>query len=141
MKKIHAGQTQNWFPVKVIDPGTGRGVTGLRVSGSSWSNAITCAYWREGAASAVPVSLADVTSNTWAAGNLWEVDSTNLPGIYALALPDAAVATGARRVVVTVRVTQQPANKALPDLDFEIEIDQLPYQDPLFGRTVVGVGS
>lgn len=78
---------------------TGAGLTGLVFN----SSGLSAYYYREGAASATSITLATMTAGTWATGGFVAVDGTNLPGVYQLGLPDAALATGANSVVVMLK--------------------------------------
>jgi len=66
---------------------------------------VTASYWRQGG-SRTNISASDLTTITdaHAAGGWKEVDATNMPGVYRFDIPDAAVATGADWVVITIKV-------------------------------------
>jgi hypothetical protein len=66
---------------------------------------MTVSYWRQGGSRTAisPSDLAAVNS-AHSDGGVKEVDATNMPGVYRLDLPDAAVATGADWVMVSVKV-------------------------------------
>jgi hypothetical protein len=81
---------------------------------------LTAYYLREGAASATAITLATMTVGTWATGGFKEVDATNMPGIYELGLPDAALATGANSVVVMLKGA---ANMAPVTLEIQLTDD------------------
>lgn len=78
---------------------TGAGLTGLAYN----SGSLTAYYHREGAASATAITLATMTLGTWATGGFVAVDGTNMPGVYSLGIPDAALASGAKSVVVMLK--------------------------------------
>jgi hypothetical protein len=78
---------------------TGAALTGL----TSVSAGLSAYYYREGAASAVAISLVTMTAGTWASGGFIEVDATNMPGYYQVGLPNAAFLTGADSVVVMLK--------------------------------------
>jgi hypothetical protein len=78
---------------------TGSGLTGL----TNASSGLVCYYYREGAGSATAVTLAAGTLGMYASGSFKEVDATNMPGVYQLGLPDAALATGANAAVVMLK--------------------------------------
>jgi len=67
---------------------------------------MTVSYWRQGGTrtAITPADLAAVNS-AYSSGGVKEVDATNMPGVYRLDWPDAALATGADWVVVSVKVT------------------------------------
>jgi hypothetical protein len=78
---------------------TGSPVTGL----TSASTGIVASYLRpRGTRQAI--SLSDLTNpdDAHSDGGMDEVDATNMPGLYRLDLPDAAVAAGAEYVIVFV---------------------------------------
>lgn len=99
---------------------TGSGLTGLTYasSGLSWY------YLREGAATPVAVTLADMTVGTWASGGFKEIDATNMPGFYQVGVPNAAIATGANSVSMVLRGATNMVPRPL-----EIELDAINYQD------------
>lgn len=78
---------------------TGAGLTGLVYN----SGSLVAYYYREGAASATAITLATMTLGTWATGGFIVVDGTNMPGVYQLGLPNAALVTGANSVVVAMK--------------------------------------
>jgi hypothetical protein len=67
------------------------------------SAGLTAYYYREGAATAVSITLATMTVGTWATGGFKEIDATNMPGWYQLGIPDAALATGADSVQIHLK--------------------------------------
>ena len=75
------------------------GVTGLTASTSGLS-----AYYNRTRTASVSIPLvARTIAQAWTAGGFAEVDATNMPGVYRLDLPDAALASGADDVTVVVR--------------------------------------
>jgi hypothetical protein len=44
-----------------------------------------------------------MTVGTWASGGFVVVDGTNMPGLYQLGIPDAALASGASQVVILLK--------------------------------------
>ncbi|MCA9246853.1 MAG: hypothetical protein KDA42_07045 [Planctomycetales bacterium] len=89
------------------------GLTGLAYNTSG----LTCYYHRNSAGAAVSVTLANMTLGDYTSGGFKEVDATNMPGIYQLGLPDAALATGAESVAV---VLQGAANMEVLPLEIEL---------------------
>lgn len=67
---------------------------------------LTASYWRQGGVR-VAISLSDLGSvnAAYSSGGVKEVDPTNMPGLYRLDLPDAALATGADWVNIAVVCT------------------------------------
>lgn len=76
-----------------------RGLAGLVFNSAS----LTAFYYRRGAAAAVQITLVTMTAGTWVSGGFVAVDGTNLPGIYQLGLPNAALASGADAVTVMLK--------------------------------------
>ena len=98
---VKKGKTSKLLDVFIQDSSstTGAGLTGLVYNTAS----LTAYYYREGAASATAITLATMTLGTWATGGFVVVDGTNLPGLYQLGIPDAALATGADSVVIYLK--------------------------------------
>ncbi len=99
--QVLKGSTSKNLTVFIQDSSstTGAGLTGLAFG----SAGLTAYYYREGAASAVAITLATATLGTWATGGFIVVDGTNMPGAYVLSIPDAALASGANSVVVMLK--------------------------------------
>ena len=75
------------------------GVTGLTASTSGLS-----AYYNRTRTASVAITLvARTIAQAWTSGGFAEVDATNMPGVYRLDLPDAALAAGADDVTIVVR--------------------------------------
>src|SRR5689334_17069089 len=66
---------------------------------------MTASYWRQGG-SRVSITLSDLAAvnGAYSSGGVKEVDSTNMPGLYRLDVPDAAIATGVDWVVFAIKV-------------------------------------
>ena len=75
------------------------GVTGLTASTSG----LSARYNRTRTASVNIPLVARTIAQAWTAGGFAEVDATNMPGVYRLDLPDAALAAGADDVTIVVR--------------------------------------
>jgi len=75
------------------------------VTGKTATN-FTGSYWRQGG-TRTSISLSDLSTvnSAYSSGGVKEVDSTNMPGLYRLDLPDAAVASGADWVMVGIKCT------------------------------------
>ena len=67
------------------------------------SSGLTAYYYRSGAASSTSMSLATMTMGTWATLGFVAVDGTNMPGLYQLGIPNAALTTGQRPLRSTSR--------------------------------------
>jgi len=87
--------------VTLHDSTTGAGLTGVAFG------SVTTYYYRQGAASAVQITMASLAANNTVHtdGGWREIDSTNMPGVYRLDSTDAAFATGAEWVHFNIRVT------------------------------------
>jgi hypothetical protein len=75
------------------------GATGL----TSSTSGLTARYNRTRTASVSIPLVARTIAQAWTSGGFAEVDATNMPGVYRLDLPDAALAAGADDVTVVVR--------------------------------------
>jgi hypothetical protein len=75
------------------------GVVGLTASTSG----LTARYNRTRTASVSIPLVARTIAQAWTAGGFAEVDATNMPGVYRLDIPDAALAAGADDVTIVVR--------------------------------------
>lgn len=123
---ILAGTTSKLLDLFAQDSSvaTGAGLTGLVFNTAS----LTAYYYREGAASAVAITLATMTLGTWATGGFIVVDATNLPGVYQLGIPNAALAAGAKSVLIMLKGA---AN--LAPIVLEIELTAVDNQDAVRG--------
>ena len=75
------------------------GVVGLTASTSG----LSARYNRTRTASVDIPLVARTIAQAWTSGGFAEVDSTNMPGVYRLDLPDTALAAGADDVTIVVR--------------------------------------
>lgn len=75
------------------------GVTGLTASTSG----LSARYNRTRTASVSIPLVARTIAQAWTSGGFAEVDATNMPGVYRLDVPDAALAAGADDVTIVVR--------------------------------------
>jgi hypothetical protein len=75
------------------------GATGLTASTSG----LSARYNRTRTASVSIPLVARTIAQAWTAGGFAEVDATNMPGVYRLDIPDAALASGADDVTIVVR--------------------------------------
>lgn len=123
---IKAGTTSKLLDVFIMDSSstTGAGLTGLAYNTAS----LTAYYYREGAASAVAITLATMTLGTWATGGFVVVDGTNMPGCYQLGVPDAAFAAGAKSVIIMLKGATNMAPLVL-----EVELTATDNQDAVRG--------
>lgn len=119
--KIARGTTQKIVRLFVQDSTatSGAGLVGL----TNASSGLLAYYIREGDSSATAITLAAGTVGVYSSGGFKEVDSTHMPGLYELGLPNAALASGN-----SVLIYLQGATSMVPTL-LEIELDALNYQD------------
>lgn len=112
---ILAGTTSKTVKVFVQNNSvtTGAGLTGLVFNTAG----LTAYYIREGAASTTAITLATATLGTWATGGFIVVDGTNMPGLYELSIPNAALAAGAKSCTVYL---QGATNMAQTLLEIEL---------------------
>jgi len=75
------------------------GATGLTAS----TTGLSARYNRTRTASVNIPLVARTIAQAWTSGGFAEVDATNMPGVYRLDLPDAALAAGADDVTIVVR--------------------------------------
>jgi len=75
------------------------GATGLAASTSG----LSARYNRTRTASVSIPLVARTIAQAWTSGGFAEVDATNMPGVYRLDIPDAALAAGADDVTIVVR--------------------------------------
>jgi len=75
------------------------GATGLTASTAG----LSARYNRTRTASVSIPLVARTIAQAWTSGGFAEVDATNMPGVYRLDLPDAALAAGADDVTIVVR--------------------------------------
>ena len=121
--KIKESTTSKLVRVFIQDSSstTGAGLTGLVYN----SSGLTAHYLPEGDATATAITLATMTVGTWATGGFKEVDSTNMPGVYEIGLPDAVIdATSEGSTLVMLKGATNMAPVLL-----EIELDKIDYRD------------
>lgn len=66
------------------------------------TNGLFVAYTRIGAAAVTVTKVAQTVAGAWVSGGFVEVDATSAPGLYRIDVPNAAFATGADAVTLTV---------------------------------------
>lgn len=86
-----AGSVSNLLRIFIANSSvtTGAGLTGV-TSGSG----VALYYLRDGQSSTTNVPLSAGVTGTWSSGGFVEVDSTHMPGIYEVGVPNAVLATG-----------------------------------------------
>lgn len=102
MRIIKAGATSQTVYVEILDSTS---TTGGRKTGLAYNTAGMTAYYVRNGGSSTSITLATLAAanSAYSSGGFKEVDATNMPGIYRLDLPDAAVAASATDVVVTLK--------------------------------------
>lgn len=102
MRLIKAGATSQTIYVEILDSTS---TSGARKTGLAFNTSGLTAYYVRNGGSATAITLATLAAanSAYSSGGFKEVDATNMPGIYRLDLPDAAVAAGVSDVVVTLR--------------------------------------
>lgn len=117
-----AGTTSKDVNILIQDSSvsTGAGKTGIAYNTSG----LTAYYHRQGSNAATAITLATKTLGTWATGGFVEVSSANMPGLYELGIPDAALASGATWVVIMLFGVTNMAPVTL-----EIELTSVDNQD------------
>lgn len=101
MRIIKAGATSQSIYVEILDSTS---TTGGRKTGLVYNSAGLTAYYALVGASAVQITLATLAAanSAWSSGGFKEVDATNMPGVYRLDVPNAALASGPG-VVITLK--------------------------------------
>jgi hypothetical protein len=107
----------------------GSGLTNLAFNTGS----LTAYYSLNGAAAtAIVIPLITMTIGTWVAGGFVERDAINMPGVYQVGLPDAAL-TGADSVLVYIKGAADMA----PNLSEIQLVDYNPYDGVRMGQTAL----
>lgn len=98
---IRKGSVDQSIYLEVLDSAS---TTGGRKTGLVYNTSGLTAYYARNGGSATAITLATLAAanSAHSDGGFKEVDGTNMPGLYRLDLPDAAVASGADSVVVTL---------------------------------------
>lgn len=105
---------------------TGAGLTGL----TSASAGLVCSRSRDddGNAAATAITLSAGTRGTWSSGGFVEKDSSQQPGVYEFGVPNAALATGSKSVLIYFKGATN-----LAPLPLEIELTGWDNQDAVHG--------
>ncbi len=90
MKAGSVSQMRNIF-IPDSSSSVGAGLTGLVFN----SAGLSVHFIRDGDATATAITLVTATVGTFTSSGFIEVDATNMPGIYQLGIPDAAIAVSA----------------------------------------------
>lgn len=101
MRIIKKGATSQVLYVEILDSAS---TTGGRKTGLAFNTAsLVGSYVRNGAARTAITLATQTAAGAYSSGGFVEVDATNVPGIYRFDVPDAAFASGADSVVVTLK--------------------------------------
>lgn len=97
-----AGAASQSIYVEILDSTS---TTGGRKTGLAYNTASLTAYYVRNGGSATSITLATLAAanSAWSSGGFVEVSSTNMPGVYRLDVPDAALATGVPDVTITLK--------------------------------------
>ncbi len=89
-----------YFRIKDSSVTTGAGLTGL-----AFDTASLVAYYIRPGGSATAITLVTLAAITtaWSSGAFKEASSANMPGVYRLDIPDAALATGVNSVFIILK--------------------------------------
>lgn len=118
---IKAGSTSTSVLVWIPDSAstTGGGKTGIAYNAGSF----TAYYVRPGSTAAAITLATQTVTGAWSSGGWVEIDSTHMPGLYRLDVPDAVLATGVRAAVVMLTGA---AGMAPTLLEFDLTNDSTP---------------
>lgn len=124
---IKKGATSQSLYVVALDSAS---TTGGRKTGIAFNTASLTGYYVRNGGSATAITLATLAAanSAWSSGGFKEVDATNMPGVYRLDVPDAALASGAESVVVTLK-----GASGLVQIDDESQLVAIDPQDTVRG--------
>ncbi|MGZ5508707.1 MAG: hypothetical protein ACXWKH_20225, partial [Limisphaerales bacterium] len=130
---IPAGTTSKKVKIFVQDTSKtdGSGLTGLayNTSGLTWY------YTKDGDSSSTSITLSTATLGTWASGGLIVVDGTNMPGVYEIGVPNAAIASGTCHMILRGAANMAPVK-------IEIQTDNAPANtQQIAGQTASASGT
>lgn len=129
MRAIKKGATSQSVYLVALDSTS---TTGGRKTGLLFNTAGLTAYYvrNQGSATAITLATLAAANSAYSSGGFKEVDATNMPGVYRLDVPDAAFASGADSVVVTVK-----GATGMVQADVEVQLTGVDLQD----ATAMGV--
>ena len=124
---IAKGAVDQTIYVEILDSTS---TTGGRKTGLVFNTASLTGYYVRNGGSATAITLATLAAanSAHSDGGFKEVDATNMPGVYRLDLPDAAVASGADSVVVTLK-----GATGMAQVSAEIQLTAVNNQDAVRG--------
>jgi hypothetical protein len=102
MRTIKKGATSQSLYVEILDSTS---TTGARKTGLVFNTSGLTAYYvrNQGSATAITLATLAAANSAWSSGGFKEVDATNMPGVYRIDVPDAAFASGADDVTITIK--------------------------------------
>ena len=126
MRIIKAGATSQSVYVEILDSAS---TTGGRKTGIVYNAAGLTAYYARNGGSSAAITLATLAAanSAYSSGGFKEVDATNMPGVYRLDIPDAAIAAGAPSVIVTLK-----GASGMVQVSLEIQLTAVDFQDGSF---------
>jgi len=78
--------------------------TGAKLAGLAYNTASLTAYYARDKSAAAAITLVTQTATgAYSSGGFIAVDGTNMPGVYRVDIPDAALATGADKVAIVLK--------------------------------------
>lgn len=121
------GATSQSIYVVILDSTS---TTGGRKTGLVFNTSGLTAYYvrQGGSATAITLATLAAANSAYSSGGFKEVDATNMPGVYRLDIPDAALASGADSVIVTLK-----GATGMVQVDKEIELTSVNLQDAVRG--------
>lgn len=123
MRIIKAGATSQSIYLEVLDSTSS---SGARKTGLAWNTSSLRAYYVRNGGSATAITLATLAAanSSYSSGGFKEVDATNMPGLYRLDVPDAAIAAGVPSVVI-----QLGGATGMVEVPIEIQLVTADFQD------------
>lgn len=122
---IKAGSTSKLVKIFIQNNSvtTGAGLTGL----TSGTSGLTAYYIKEGDATTTQIVLTSATLGTFTSSGFIVVDATNMPGVYELGIPNAAIASGKSCIIYLQGAT------SMAPVVLEIELTAVDNQSTGFG--------
>lgn len=127
MRILLAGATSQTIYVEILDSTS---TTGGRKTGLVFNTSSLTGYYVRNGGSATAITLATLAAanSAYSSGGFKEVDATNMPGIYRLDVPDAAVAASAASVVICLK-----GATGMVQVSEEIQLTAVNLQDAVRG--------
>ena len=120
--KLNRGTTSKLLRIYVVQNASGVS-PGMPLTGLAYNTSgLTWYYIYEGESSDTSVTMAAGTVGIYSSGSFVAVDATNMPGVYEISIPNAALATGNS----VFMMLQGPST--MTPVVIEIELDAVNYQ-------------